>query len=100
MRWPYPRKPALGRDLPPEYAEGEKVFDRRVKAKFPIGTSEGDLIAELRSQGFSVDFRGRCVVQSAKIERGLIFRTGWSVRWRAKAGRIEEIWGVYGVAAP
>lgn len=28
-------------------------FDRRVKAKFPIGTSEADMLRELRNQGFA-----------------------------------------------
>ena len=99
MRWPYPRTPHLGRDLPSKYAEGEKSFDERVKARFPIGTREADLVAELRNQGFSID-RDSADCKCATKTRGLIFRTLWSVRWRAKADRIEKVWGVYGVMAP
>lgn len=101
MRWPYPRTPALGRNLPSNYAEGEKVFDARVKARFPKGMPEGDLVRDLRSEGFALSapaHEADCF--SGTIARGLIFRRIWSVRWRARADRIEDVWGVYGVIAP
>jgi hypothetical protein len=85
--------------LPSKYVEGTKVFDERVKARFPIGMSEVNLIQELRNQGFSID-RKYFDHESATITRGLVLRTIWSVRWRAKAGRVEEVWGIYGVIAP
>ena len=101
MRWPYPRKPFLGRGLPSSYAEGEEVFDMRVKAKFPIGMSEAQLVEELRKQGFSTGSMSKATDwKAATITRGVILRTIWSVRWRAPAGRIEEVLGVYGVIAP
>jgi hypothetical protein len=52
----------------------------------------------LRNQGFSVVSSPKMTF--ATIKRGLIIKTVWSVRWRARAGRIEEIWGVYGAIAP
>lgn len=101
MRWPYPRPPVIGRDLPSNYAEGEKVFNDRVKAKFPIGMSEAELLKELRRQGFSVwSDPDKADFKMATVTRGLIFRNLWSVRWRTKANQIEDIWGVYGVIAP
>ena len=101
VRWPYPRKPALGRALPSNYAEGTRVFDKRVKAKFPIGMSEALLVEDLRRQGFAIRSDPRNVDhKSAAIIRGLIFRTIWSIRWQARAGRIEDVWGVYDVIAP
>lgn len=99
MRWPYPRTPALGRDLPSNYAEGEKAFDERVKATFPIGMSEALLLQELRNQGFRCNASSpEC--KSATVTQGLIFRRLWSVRWRAKEDQIEDVWGIYGVIAP
>lgn len=101
MRWPYPRTPALGRDLPSNYAEGERVFDARVKAKFRAGTSEAHLVEELQRQGFAVSSPADgsdCT--SATVTRGIVFKCLWSVRWRAKEKRIEEVWGVYGIIAP
>lgn len=101
MRWTYPRPPALGYDLPSNYAEGEKVFGERVKAKFPIGMSETELLKELRSQGFSVrSYPNKADFKSATLTRGFIFRNLWSVRWRTKDNQLEDIWGVYGVIAP
>ena len=97
MRWPFPRVPDLGRNLPSNYAEGEKVFDERVKARFPLGMSEAHLLERLRSDGFYLDGAN---FKSATVTRGLIFKNLWSVRWRVKAGQIEDIWGVYGVVAP
>ena len=101
MRGPYPRTPALGRGIPSNYAEGEKVFDARVKAKFPTGTSEARLVEELQNQGFVVRTSTHITdCRSATITRGLIFKHLWSVRWRAREGQIDEVWGVYGVIAP
>ncbi len=101
MRWSYPRKPAFARDLPSNYAEGERVFDKRVKATFPTGMCEDDLVGELRRKGFSIKGpANEADCHSATITRGLIFRQFWSVRWQAKAGQIEDVWGVYGVIAP
>jgi hypothetical protein len=101
MRWPYPRKPSLGRDLPSNYAEGRKVFDERVKGAYPIGMSEADLVGDLRSKGYSIEVpANEADWGCATILRGVIFQHIWSVRWRARAGKIDDIWGVYGVIAP
>ena len=92
--------PEIGRDLPAEYADGTRVFDQRVKQRFPLGSSEQAMVEELERQGFrrSAAFSG---VEDATFTRDeLITETLWSVRWRAQAGRITEIWGVYGVTAP
>jgi len=100
MRWPYPRTPALGRGLPSNYAEGEKMFDARVKAMFPVGTPEARLVDALRRQGFAVESAHRPDCRSATVMKGLVFRHIWSVRWRSAEGRVEDIRGVYGVIAP
>ena len=101
MRWPYPRRPLLGRDLPRTFSEGEKVFDQRVKAQFPVGSSERTMVDQLRSQGFSVEaapfYDGW---RAANVRRGIVIQTLWSVRWRATANRIDEVVGIYGAIAP
>lgn len=99
MRWPYPRTPELGRNLPRDYQKGEVEFDRRVKAQFPRGTGEACLIAQLRNEGFLVD-QTKSDCNSATITRGVVMKTLWSVRWRAKEGHIDDVWGVYGAIAP
>jgi len=75
------------------------VFDARVKANFPKGMLEADLIAELRGQGFSIG-ADSAACKSATKTTGLIFKKLWSVRWRARADRVEKVWGVYCVIAP
>ena len=99
MRWPYPRTPELGKGLPAAYREGEKQFDRRVKTRFPIGSSENELIAQVVNEGFRLDRNGG-PIRSATLTRGLIAKTLWSVRWRSNNGRIDEVWGVYGAITP
>ncbi|MBV9884210.1 MAG: hypothetical protein JO276_14465 [Sphingomonadaceae bacterium] len=94
--------PEIGRDLPSNYAEGEKVFDARVKASFPIGMSVEALLAELRRQGFGLlPEAGLDSVSDATFYRDeLVCLTLWSVRWHASGGCVTEIWGVYGCRAP
>ncbi len=75
------------------------MFDKRVKARFPTGMPEADLIAELRLQGFRFDREGEGC-KSATKSRGLIVQTLWSVRWRAHEGRVNDVWGVYGYRTP
>lgn len=100
MRWPFSRIPELGRHLPSNYDQGEKLFDERVKAHFPIGMSEPDLIETLQKQGFRINSYDSIECKSATFEKGVVLRTVWSVRWREREGRISEIWGVYGGIAP
>ena len=101
MRWPYPRTPLIARNLPPLYSEGQRVLTERVKAQFPVGMSEALVIDELRRQGFSIHAHSiESNLKSATVTRVLVIKTLWSVRWHARAGRIEDIWGVYGAIAP
>lgn len=92
--------PELAQGLSGAYAEGERAFDRRLKQRFPPGTSERELTDALERQGFRrlppVDG-----VEDATFFRDRFpFRTIWSVRWRTDRGRVIAIWGVYGVQAP
>ncbi len=101
LRWPYPRTPELGRDLPSNFDEGERMFDRRVKAQFPVGSLEAEVVDQLRRQGFRLNPApplDSC--KSASIRQGFVIQKLWSVRWRATDARIDEIWGVYGAIAP
>lgn len=101
MRWPYPRTPLLGRNLPSNFDEGEREFDQRVKVQFPVGTHEADVVEALRRQGFRVDPTSPLdSCKSASIRQGLVIQKLWSVRWHATDARIDKIWGVYGAIAP
>ncbi len=43
----------LTRNLPDKTAEMQDVFDARVKARFPIGSSVADMLHELHKEGFA-----------------------------------------------
>ncbi len=101
LRWPYPRTPLLGRNLPSNFDQGEREFDRRVKAQFPVGTQEADVAEALRRQGFRWNPAiplDAC--RSMSIRQGIVIQKLWSVRWRATDQAIDDIWGVYGAIAP
>lgn len=101
VRWPYPRTPSLGRNLPSPFVDGEIAFDERVKAQFPKGTSEASVVDQLRGQGFSVaDASSADGCRAATVTRGILIRTIWSVRWYAGEDKIDDIWGVYGAIGP
>ena len=43
---------ALIADLPARYKDADAAFRQRVQARFPLGSPEADLVAELRRQRF------------------------------------------------
>ena len=91
--------PELAQDLPSNYAEGQQVFDARLKAKFPPGTDEAKLVEALKNDGFTVS--------ESSNEHFATFNDGsfpvasvWNIGWKTDAGRLTEIWGVYGGRGP
>jgi hypothetical protein len=91
--------PQLARDLPSTYTEGEKVFDARLKAKFPPGTDEDKLVEALSGDGFKilVSPTGRFATFS---DGRFPVASVWNIGWKTDAGKVTEIWGVYGGRGP
>jgi hypothetical protein len=98
-------EPPLAVGLPkPEYNEysDDYYFDARVKQRFPIGSDEQKLVAELRAEKFKLyeyhDSSGRYDYQHEADYRG---RGGlaepcdyvWAIWWSAREGRLTEIKG-------
>lgn len=82
-------------------ARTEPEFDRRVKAAFPVGVSEQQAVSSLKEAGFKITPAGSDGYASADLKRGnMVCQTIWSVRWKADAGAIREIFGVYGHRCP
>jgi len=98
MRWPFPRIPAICRNLPSNYEEGREEYDRRLTECFPVGTDEIEFYKELTRMGFKLRSGGGH--RWASIKHGIVFRDIWYVRWFAMDGKIEEVSGDYGVIAP
>ena len=91
--------PTLGRNLTDQIFVAIKEFDQRVKQQFPVGSSEQDMVAELRREGFA-EF-GSGSERFPKWARWdgpgqIVCRKELSVIWRSGSdGRIAEISGQY-----
>ena len=93
--------PPIADKLPADVHVAEQVFDRRVKAAYPIGSAESTAIAELKKSGFEISPMGPDGYRSADIQRrDAICTTIWSVRWKADAMSITEAFGVFGLRCP
>ena len=91
--------PEIARDLPTNYAAGEKVFDARLKAKFPAGADVRTLAGTLEAQGFTVRTDDRGGDASFSDKRFPVANV-WIINWEAKDGRLMRIWGIYGGRGP
>jgi hypothetical protein len=87
--------PRILATLPGSWSEAE--FKRQVRTKFPIGSSEDDLIAALATQGFRPDWRRRDGENSASYSQsGLLCKREAKVAWRSDAaGALTSVDGVY-----
>ena len=70
----------------------EARFDARIKKHFAVGTSVRSLLDELRSQGFEV--KPAYDMADYRIGDGFC-EIVWSVRWRAKGGKLLEAAGLH-----
>jgi hypothetical protein len=90
--------PPIARDLP-ESPVGTGDFDKRIQQRFPAGSDEAALAAELHGERFSIDETpdsSRTYRYAAHYTRQEIAcRTSWTVLWNAGQGKIEEIVGRY-----
>lgn len=91
--------PEIAQGLPPNYAEGEQVFNARLEDRFPVGTAEGALVEELKRQGFSIK-DGSSGQFATFIEKNMIVSNVWNVGWEVENGTISKIWGIYGGRGP
>jgi hypothetical protein len=89
--------PEIARDLPRDYAQGERVFEDRLKQRFPISSNEADLVAELMRQGFEMK-SSRDARYANFSDDAFPVTTVWRIIWKASDGKITEISGIrYGV---
>ena len=87
--------PSLGRGLPRTFGPTPD-FDNRIKERFPVGSEESKLLAELHGERFATPefkdpsepyrFTALYVAQSI---------ASWRIQWNAEQGRIIGIDGWY-----
>ena len=94
------REPDIGRNLPSNIKEASELFDARVKAIYPMGTSEERLIANLRKQGFVPSSLRKDWGRAVFTQKSLLVNTIWTVSWQAENGKIVLIRGSYHLLGP
>lgn len=95
-REPDPRPlPALADGLSPGAATARQEFADRVRARFPIGSTERALMLELWSEGF--EHPGDASKHWASLDRrGPPCARNWTVTWTTdEAGHLTAIDGTY-----
>ena len=92
--------PPIGRGLPAASAEARPVFDKRVKERFPVGSDEGSLLAELNREAFTVtaarDPMRRYRFSATYEVHHLACNLSWTIWWNAEKSTITDIAGDYG----
>lgn len=92
----YRGTPALLQNLTGGVQDVKAQFDRRIRERFPVGSSEEQLTAELRGADFHPAWEQKAGWRHASYDRpGLPCRTFAHVQWQAEAGRITAISGSY-----
>jgi hypothetical protein len=89
--------PELAATLPGDESGFSRELDLRVQQRFPIGTSDGTLIAALSEQGFVPEWRERDHANSAVfVWRGLLCTKVVRVIWQADdRGALSKVGGDY-----
>jgi hypothetical protein len=92
-------QPQIGRNLPSAFHDANVAFDERVKERFPIGSSESALLAELKHEGFKVS---ESTTEAAAFNffalydaPGFPCRLFWKVLWTSADAKITAIAGRY-----
>lgn len=86
--------PALIRDMATAVDQITPTFSDRIKARFPIGSDENELISELRSEGFEPRWNLRGEPRVAVLVRGgPACREEWRVFWRTDASDMVAVIG-------
>jgi hypothetical protein len=98
--------PLIGKGLPSNFQEADGVFNARVKARFPIGSAESDLLKELETERFKVSRIERSPnspfdhLASHEGGFGLVCNLDWNIVWTSDGGKISGLKGTYYETCP
>jgi hypothetical protein len=98
------RAPPLGRGLSGNIMAASAAFDQRVKTRFPVGSQESALTAELAREGFVMksdpDPSQRYWQGAVREIHRFPCLESWSVNWNADGGKITDVRGGFGTVCP
>jgi hypothetical protein len=89
--------PPLADDLPEGAYAATAAFDLRVKARFPVGSDEGTLRAELARERFVIrasDDSPPTFIATYE-HPDVVCRVDWTIYWHVDGGRIADISAKY-----
>lgn len=93
-------RPAIAKNLPGgTWHDVSSAFNARVQSRFPIGSSEADMLAELRREKFMISTDksdSRYQFSALRDLPGFPCRLSWTIQWGSDAGKISEIHGAHG----
>ena len=87
---------SLTRNLPGPFSAASAAFDARVRSRFPPGTAETELVAELSRQGFRPGDRLGGERQMVRRQDSFICNKAARIFWRTdEARKVRGVRGVY-----
>lgn len=92
------KPPSIARDLPPNMQDARQAFSERVPTRFPVGSAETDLRAELQREGFEIHPARADLAPyqfSAIVDHPGVCRLTWVIRWAAQSHQVTSIAGDY-----
>ncbi len=93
---PLPLTPPMAGHLPADTNEARQAFKARVKAAFPVGSSEAHLIEILAAQGFTMKEHEASFAK----EHSLCMKE-WRIQWKTDDDEnIKSITSSYGLTCP
>jgi hypothetical protein len=89
--------PPIARDLPEDAYAAIVAFDQRVKARFPVGSDEAALRAEVARERFVIttDRDSPTIFIATYEHNDFTCRVDWTIQWRADGGKIVDIGAKY-----
>jgi hypothetical protein len=80
-------------------ADVSRAFESRVQLRFPVGSREADMLAELEREKFKTLSQDKSVsrypFKAYRDLPGLPCRRVWRIQWNSEAGKIVDIDGDY-----
>ena len=94
------RRPSLARHLPTNAQRAEKEFDRRVRARFPLGSSVAAMERALSQEGFGPAYAFKNS-RYVRLDRSTgLLEESFTVLWEADGDRMTTVHGSYGLTGP